>query len=222
MTTETKISTKAFTYSLAILMASLLLTFAVSLRGSPVVVEMRLENLPMEINDMNATVDSFPDYVNKALNADKDLYRHYRAANGSQIDLYIGYYGTAKGGRTGHDPLFCMPSQGWALIDSHDIKLKSDYYPEGVSVKYLLATKDNLSMITIYWYQSSGTKVLSNGIEQNLQRFLGLVIHNRSDGAFVRITLLSDRDNARTSMLTALAFSEQILNLLPNYWPLEN
>jgi EpsI family protein len=221
LTNNCKISNKSFVVSLATLLVTLCLTVAISMRGKPSVVETNLEKLPMEINGLQGVDDSFPESVYKELNADVNVYRHYRSNDGGQVDLYIGYYGTTKGGRTYHEPLLCMPSQGWMLIDSHEIKLKTKDYPDGVSVSYLLATKDNLCMTTIYWYQSAGSKVLSNGIELNIQRFLGLLIHNRSDGAFVRVTLLSDRDKVGSSETTSKAFAENLLNILANYWPKE-
>jgi|WetSurMetagenome_2_1015567.scaffolds.fasta_scaffold223023_2 EpsI family protein len=222
LTNNCKILNKSFVVSLATLLVTLCLTVAISMRGKPSVVETNLENIPMEISGMHGVDDSFSESVNEMLNADINVYRHYSAKNISQMDLYIGYYGTAKGGRTRqHDPLICMPSQGWTLSESHEIKLKSKDYPDGVSVNYLLSTKDDLSLTTIYWYQSAGSKVLATGIKQNIQRFLGLVTHNKNDGAFVRITTLCGTEEAKAAMYRAMSFSEEIMDILPNYWPVE-
>jgi len=206
---------------MSVLVLTLVLTLVISTRGKPVVVETNLENLPMEISGMHGVNDSFSESVYKELNADKHVYRHYRSNDGRQIDLYIGYYGTAKGGRTAHNPIGCLPSQGWGLQESREIPLKSSYYPEGVPVNYLLSTKDDSSITAIYWYQSSGTKVLSNGIKQNIERFFGMVFRNRNDGAFVRVTLSAGINDADAARKRVESFSEQILTLLPNYWPVE-
>lgn len=221
MTINVKISNTPFVISLVVLIVTLSITVAITMRGKPAVVATNLENLPKEINGMQGIDDSFPESVYKELNADKHVYRHYCSGDGRRVDLYIGYYGTAKGGRTGHNPIGCLPGQGWGLLESQDIALKSNYYPDGVPVNYLLSTKGDLCITTIYWYQTDLTKVLSNGIKQNIQRFLGMVFHNRNDGAFVRITLLSDREDAESAKTIATSFSEQILNILPNYWPIE-
>lgn len=202
-------------------LVTLCLTVAISFRGKPAVVETNLEKLPLEISGMQGVDDSFSESVYKELNADKNVYRHYRSRDGKQLDLYIGYYGTAKGGRTGHNPIGCLPSQGWGLQESREIKLKSGYYPDGVPVNYLLSVKGDSCMTTINWYQSDGTKVFSNGIRQNIHRFLGMIFRNRNDGAFVRITVLSDKDDSSAAKAVATYFSERILNLLPNYWPVE-
>jgi EpsI family protein len=216
-----KISSRTFLIAVSVLALTLVLTLLISTRGLPRVGETNLEKLPMEINGMQGVDDSFPESVYNVLNADKNVYRHYRSPDGRQVDLYIGYYGTAKGGRTAHNPIGCLPSQGWGLQESREIRLKCAYYPDGVPVNYLLSTKGDSSITTIYWYQSTGTKVLSNGIIQNIQRFKDKVFRNRNDGAFVRVTLLSDRDDAGTARAFAATFSERILDLLPSYWPVE-
>jgi EpsI family protein len=217
----TDISNKSLMISICLLTFTFVFSLLISLRGKPVVVQTNLEKLPMVINGMHGTEDSFSDAVYKELNADKNIYRHYHSADGKQVDLYIGYYGTAKGGRTGHNPGACLPSQGWGGINLGQVILKSNYYPEGVPVACLISTKDDFVLTTISWYQSDGNKVLSNGLTQNIQRFMGMIFHNRNDGAFVRITYLSNQDDVAAAKVIAQTFAEQILHLLPNYWPVE-
>jgi EpsI family protein len=188
----------------------------------PVVVQTNLEKLPMVINGMQGMDDSFSDAVYKELSADKHIYRHYRSVDGKQVDLYIGYYGTAKGGRTGHNPMACLPSQGWGLTEAREIILKSRDYPDGVPVRYLLSSKGDTTLTTICWYQSDARKVLSNGIKQNIESFLGRVFRNRNDGAYVQITVLSDQGETEVAKGIAKSFSEHLLDLLPQYWPVEN
>lgn len=221
MQTINKPSNKSFVITLMLLLVSLCLTIAISVRGKPVVVETNLEKLPETINGMQGVDDSFSESVYKELNADKNIYRHYRSHNGRQVDLYIGYYGTIKGGRTAHNPIGCLPSQGWGLQECKEIKLKSATYPGGIPVNYLVSTKGDSIITTIYWYQSGGTKVMSNGIRQNIQRFRDMIFNNKNDGAFIRVTVISDKEDAVAASKLAESFSEQILNLLPNYWPVE-
>ena len=97
-------SNKSFSVSLILFLVTISLVVAISRRGVPVVVKTNLENLPMEIDGYNAIESYLPDPIHKKLNPDRYLSRYYRGNNGKQVDLYIGYYGTAKGGRTGHNP----------------------------------------------------------------------------------------------------------------------
>jgi len=116
-------SNKSFYISLILLLTTITGAFLISRRGDPVVVATNLENLPMEIAGFKATEDFFSEAVYKELNADKHVYRHYRSEDGRQVDLYIGYYGTAKGGRTPHNPYACLPGAGWGIIEAHKVQL---------------------------------------------------------------------------------------------------
>jgi EpsI family protein len=190
-------------------------------RGTPAVIRTNLENLPMEIVGYSATDDVFDDSVYQTLNADKHIYRHYRSKDGFIIDLYIGYYGTAKGGRTPHNPYACLPGAGWGIVDDRKVKLKSIKPGMYETVNNITSRKGVVYNVVYHWYQSDRDKILSSGIEQNIQRFKGHIFYNRNDGAFVRvssITTIEDLDNANTRVRN---FSEEILNILPRYWPVE-
>lgn len=212
---------KSFTVSLTILLITIVLVALIARRGEPVVVQTNLENIPMEIAGYRAVEDSFPYYVYEALNADKHIYRHYRSAVGREIDLYIGYYGTAKGGRTGHNPHACLSGGGWAILKAQMISVAPNYYPGGVDLNYILARKGDTFACLIHWYQSAGYKVLSSGFEQNIERFKGKILHNRNDGAFVEVYSLTTENGIEEAKLMIKNFAEKLLNLIPNYWPVE-
>ena len=214
-------SKKSFTISLAVLLVTIGLVASIAKRGSPVVVQTNLEKIPMNIAGYDATEDAFPDYVYEALNADKHIYRHYRGVDGREIDLYIGYYGTAKGGRTGHNPHGCLPGAGWVILKAHKIRVIPSYYPNGVDLNYILTRKGDEFICLMHWYQSAGKKVLSTGFEQNIERFKGRILHNRNDGAFIEVYTLTTENEIEEAKLLVKNFSEKLLDLLPDYWPVE-
>ena len=220
-------SNKSFILSLIILLATIASVAAIASRGQPVVVATNLENLPMEIAGYKATEDFFPESVYKELNADTHVYRHYRSGDGRQVDLYIGYYGTAKGGRTGHNPYACLPGAGWGIVEARKVQLAAHslpltkYYPNGVYVNYVLARKGDAYETVLHWYQSAGNKLLATGIQQNIRRFIGRLFHNRNDGAFVRVSALSGKGQIEEVQPLVKSFAQDVLELLPKYWPLE-
>ncbi|KJS03133.1 MAG: EpsI family protein [Desulfobulbaceae bacterium BRH_c16a] len=187
----------------------------------PVVVQTNLEKLPMVIENYTATEDFFSEAIYKELNADKHVYRHYKSLNGDLVNLYIGYYGTAKGGRTGHNPYACLPGQGSAIVDTDVVYLKQTATGKSVPVNYVLSRKDGADTILLHWYQVAGDKVVSTGLMQNIKRFTGRILHNRNDGAFVQVTASSVEGNVQKTREKAVEFAERILNLLPGYWPEE-
>ena len=212
---------KSFTVSLTILLITIVLVALIARRGEPVVVQTNLENIPMSIAGYVGTEDAFPDYVYEALNADKHIYRHYRDNDGREIDLYIGYYGTAKGGRTGHNPHGCLPGAGWVILNVQKMRVAPSYYPEGVDLNYILARKGDTFVCMIHWYQSAGEKVFSTGFQQNIERFKGKILYNRNDGAFIEVYTLTTENGIEEAKYLARNFAEKLLNLIPNYWPVE-
>jgi len=214
------ISGKAFYAATAGMLVTLALVGFVSVRPEPVVIRTNLENLPMEIGEYRGTEDSFPESVYRELNADKHLYRHYRSSDGSQVDLYIGYYGTAKGGRTGHNPYACLPGAGWAIVDTGKVKTGDQDQDSEAEVNYVQARRDGVNTVMLHWYQRK-TTVMSTGIRQNIERFWGHLIHNRSDGAFVQVTTQASDDQVPDAGMRVQKFAGEILETLPRYWPIE-
>jgi EpsI family protein len=210
---------KPFLFSITILLSTILLVFIISQRGEPIVTTTNLENIPYKIGKYEGTDDFFDQSVYTELNADFHLYRHYRSPDGNQIDLYIGYYGTAKGGRTGHNPYACLPGAGWGIIKNDVVSLV--YNNRKFEVHMVIAQMGNTYNTILHWYQSDKNKVLLNGIQQNIQRLIGRILYNRNDGAFVRVSILSQHDGLSLANKDAKLFAEKMLTILPNYWPEE-
>jgi EpsI family protein len=202
-----------------VLTAGLILT--VANRGVPMVLHTNLENLPMEIAGFTGREDSFAPGVYVVLQADLHLYRHYRSPEGKSLSLYIGYYGTAKGGRTGHNPYACLPGSGWGIVETGTVEVHPSYYPQGIKVNYVVASKDGVSNVMLHWYQTAGTRVLTTGLQQNIQRFKGRVLHNRNDGAYVQVNTLALESEIPMARGMARDFVKEVLELLPEYWPAE-
>jgi EpsI family protein len=201
--------------------ATLAIVTAISARGVPAVIATNIERIPASIGEYSGTEDRFDQSVYDELDADRHIYRHYRSPGGNQVDFYMGYYGTAKGGRTPHNPYSCLPGSGWGIVKTGQVQMTPSYLGKPVKVNYILAQKGNVAESVIHWYQSAGTKVLSNGLEQNLHRFIGRAFFNRNDGAFIRISTTTSIENIDEADIRVLAFARQIIELLPQYWPEE-
>lgn len=215
------ISNKTYGICLVSLFATLVIVGLLSIRPRPVVARTNLEYLPKEIAGYKGVDDAFPESVNRELNADKQLYRHYRSSNGSQLDLYIGYYGTVKGGRTGHNPYACLPGAGWAIVDSRKIGISQSNNTSDTELNYIQARRNGVNTVMLHWYQTAGATVLSTGMQQNIDRFLSRLIRNRNDGAFIQITTQVPDERVEDARRRAQDFAELVLQLLPGYWPVE-
>jgi EpsI family protein len=210
-----------FKSTLAILVVALGLVLGVSSRGVPVVLHTNLEKLPLQIAGFQGREDSFSKEIYDVLQSDLNVYRHYRSPQGKELSLYIGYYGTAKGGRTGHNPYACLPGAGWGIVESGEVEVRPSYQPQGVRVNYVVSSKDGVNNVMLHWYQSTGTRVLATGLQQNIQRFRGRVFLNRDDGAFVQVSTLVGDQGIPTAREMVQGFAREVLELLPAYWPVE-
>jgi hypothetical protein len=119
----------------------MVLSVLASTRRAFLAIETNLEKLQMEKKGMHGVDDSFSGSVYNVLKIDLNLYRQYHSDYGRQKDLCIGFYDTTKIGKTAHTPIGCLPSQGWDLQESREIKLKSPYCPDAVSANHLLSKK---------------------------------------------------------------------------------
>ncbi len=214
------ISNNAYAISLASLCATLVMIGVLSIRPTPVVARTNIEYLPREISGYSGLDDTFPDSVNRELNADKQLYRHYRSGAG-QIDLYIGYYGTAKGGRTGHNPYACLPGAGWAVVDARKKIITLPGTQAKTELNYVQAHRNGSNTVMVHWYQTAGTTVVASGMQQNIEKFWRRLLHNRNDGAFVQITMQVPDELVANAEVKVADFAGSVLQHLPTYWPIE-
>lgn len=208
---------KSFVISAILLAITAIIAGLINLRGNPVIVATNIDNLPRNILDYSAIENSFSKAVYDELNADIHVYRNYRAINKSQIDLYIGYYGTEKGGRTPHNPNACFSSAGWAIIKAKRFSLRQIEK----NVNLLILKKGDIINIVFHWYQSEKDKILATGIQQNFQRLIGKILHNRNDGAFVRVSCYASGENYQKEITELEIFTEKLIHILSNYWPEE-
>jgi len=212
---------KSFVLAAVLLSLTLLGVVKIATRGVPVVLHTNLENLPLQIAEYQGKEDSFSKEVYDELKADRHVYRHYQSPQGRQVDLYIGYYGRAKGGRTGHNPFGCLPGAGWGIVENGTIVVKPSYYPQGIQLNYIVSRKGDVYNCMLYWYQSARTKILTTGLEQNLLRYKGRIFHNRNDGAYVQVSSLAGEQDVPLTRERLMAFALETLEMLPGYWPEE-
>lgn len=210
-----------FIISLSLLISSMIVIFTVSQRGVPKVVRTNIEQMPMNILGRTAVEDFFSKEVYEELNADKHIYRHYFGPEDESIDLYIGYYGTAKGGRTPHNPYACLPSQGWAIMETGTLIMRASYTPEKISLNYIISKNQNITRYMIHWYQSSKSKVLDSGFKRNIHRFVSKIVHNKNDGAYVQVSTTIGNTTEKKVPQFLKEFANEIVKLLPEYWPEE-
>lgn len=205
----------------------MLLTFVtvqkVDIADRVVIQALNLDHFPAQIDDYASVEDiTMQDSVIKELDTDAFIYREYENDKSQKIILYIGYYGTKKGGRTGHNPYGCYPGGGWSIIEDSNVSLPIIIKGKKreVTLNSLLVKKGSYNELVYFWYQSSGDEVLSSGIGMNIHRFKSRLFYHRNDGAFVRVSTPVGNNLAETEKRIK-TFIQNLIPMLEQYWPVE-
>lgn len=195
----------------------------------------RLAEIPLQIEGYTGGDVVVDTAYEEALDADDSIFREYlkpteaapfeesKATLGqgrqlSRITLYVGYWGTKKGGRTGHNPYACYPSAGWAILEKTDLSLSVG--GDSPRVPMLLIAKGGEYQLVAFWYQDKGV-LLSTGIRQNIARFANRIRYGKDEGAFVRISIVLRGKGLSPEVEELRAFASALASLLPRYWPQE-
>ena len=207
----------SFIISVSLLVIAGTIAFPIAWGSDVVVAKVNLDHLPRQILGFEGRDDRFDESVYRVLNADYHVLREYRSDAHPAVWLYIGYYGTAKGGRPSHVPQGCYTGQGFSIVEWTKIP-----GPGGVAgqLNKMHVKRGNEHQLVLFWHQSRDT-VLADGIEQNLHRLKNRLLYNRDDGAFVRLSTSMSPDNEAEALARLQDFAGELLRLLPAYWPEE-
>ncbi len=202
----------------AVLVAVGALAWALTLRGAPVVDASALATLPREIDGWRSEDLPIDSVVENALRADFNLQRAYRSSEGGVVWLYLGYYGTGRGGRPEHTPRGCYTGAGWGIPESRVVRAD----PQGeLAMNEYVVERDRERRLVLFWYRSHRRTGMLGGIDQNLDRLAGRLLEGRADGALIRLStpLRSGETEAARSRL--LSFALSLDPLIGERWPTE-
>jgi EpsI family protein len=210
-----------FWISLLLITATFALVKTMHIGTDVVVWKKNLDKIPYTIGGMQGLDNPLEASVVKELDTDVYIYRNYISRDGGVINLYIGYYGTNKGGRSAHNPEGCYPGSGWAIMNESKVTLAVENGgKKNISLNTLQVNMGEAKQLVYHWYQTEGGVVVVNGFQQNQNRFINRLIHDRGDGAFIRVS--KDINNNYPETKEDIEnFIRQLFPLLINYWPEE-
>jgi EpsI family protein len=157
--------------------------------------------------------------VESMLRADANLQRIYTDATGEKVSLYVGYYGTERGGRPEHTPEVCYRSQGWDVLERRVLDVPE---ASGLRVKdYLVESRAGRRDLVVFWFRSHRRSGLLGGLDQSLDRLLGRLLDGRADGSLVRISTPVRPGEETAARGTLLDFARAVDVQLGAHWPAE-
>jgi EpsI family protein len=175
----------------------------------------RLGALPLEIGAWRGEGIPLEATVERILRADFNLQRAYlRPGQPEPVWLYVGYYGTERGGRPEHTPHQCYPSAGWQIESERVLEQGPLRGNEWV------VAQDGERQLVLFWYQSARRAGMRDNLELSADHLAGRLREGRADGALVRLStpLHPDEAAARERLVE---FARALDPLLAERWPNE-
>ena len=177
-----------------------------------------LATLPYDIQSRSGHDVVVDAKVREILQADFHVQRTYLEEGEPPIWLYIGYYGTERGGYTPHTPDACYPAAGWTIDEAARTTraLLGD-----LRVNEIQVTSAGDRRLVQYWYRSHRATGILGATSQALDRVIGRLLHSRADGGFIRVSTPMEDADVESARQRLEAFANELDSLLANHWPAE-
>lgn len=204
-------------FVVALLLAVGALSWRLQLRESLEVDTSALVALPYQIADWRGRDIPVEDEVSEMLDATLNVQRAYTAPAGGLVWLYVGYYGTERGGRPEHTPWVCYPTAGWEIVRAEEIRVRGQ--PDH-PVNELLVEQRGERRLVHFYYRSMRRTGLLGGTDQLLDHLVSRLLTGRADGALVRLSTIVDGDEfvARARLED---LGRHVDGLFQHHWPRE-
>lgn len=179
----------------------------------------RLDGIPFEIGAWEGSPIPVEDTVETILDATYNVQREYLHPTGDVVWLYVGYYGTERGGTPGHTPRACYVSHGWEIVEADEVVRAPG---EGLRANEYLVELEGERRLVLFWFQSFRSRDLLSTMALRLDHVAGQLTAGRGDGALVRVStpiLGGDREAARARLL---GFAAELQAPLDSAWPTES
>jgi EpsI family protein len=196
------------------------LSWSLQLRAPLAVDAEPLVALPRSVDGWRAMDVPLEAGVESMLRADANVQRVYEHPSGEKVSLYVGYYGTDRGGRPEHTPEVCYRSQGWDVV-RRDVVDVPDARALRVN-EYLVESQRGFRHLVLFWFRSHRRSGLLGGLDQSVDRLLGRLLDGRADGALVRVSTPLRPGDEAIARGPLLAFARAIDAQLDAHWPAEH
>ena len=177
-----------------------------------------LADLPYTLASFRGVDSPVGDNVEQMLRADFNVMRAYVAPFGQVVHLYVGYYGTRRGGTPEHTPQACYTAHGWEIVNEG--RVVTDRNSGYGGVEYLVESHGQQQLV-LFWYRSYRATGLGSTLALNVDHVIGNLSQGRADGALVRLSTpltAIDRSAARHLLLS---FARALEPELAKVWPAE-
>ncbi len=131
--------------------------------------------------------------------------------------LYVGYYQNQRTGATYHSPKNCLPGAGWEFVESEHVAVPVFGGASSIIINKVLVQKGLDKQVILYWYQDRG-RIIASEYWAKLYLVWDAMTRNRTDGAFVRISVPVKQSNEQAFAL-GVEFLQAVFPLLTLHLP---
>jgi EpsI family protein len=200
------------------LLATGALAWSLQLQPALIVDPSALTTLPAKIDSYISQEIPIESTVESVLQADFNLQRVYFRGD-RLVWLYIGYYGTARGGRPEHTPRGCYTGAGWGIESTRTLSAAGE---SQLRVNEFVVAREGERRLVHFWYRSHRRTGILGGWSQNLDRFAGRILDNRADGALIRISTELEGEEVVMARGRLMSFASRLDPLIADRWPTES
>lgn len=151
--------------------------------------------------------------VIRALKLDDYVSRDYINGNRT-VNLYVGYYDSAKKVGAAHSPLVCFPGQGWVLSNKRAVSLRVN--DKEIRVATMIASRGDSKALVVYWFQAYD-RTFAGTFAQKLYEFW-CALSNRGEGnAFVRVIVNLHHKSEKQAFAVASSFIDAFYPVFLHY-----
>jgi EpsI family protein len=195
------------------------LAWWLSLRPVLAVDSRELAKLPSHVDSWKSVEIPLEEAVESMLRADFNLQRAYVHPLGDVIWLYVGYYGTSRGGRPEHLPTTCYRAHGWNIAAQRALEIDPRL---GLRANEYVVEREGQVRLVHFWYRSHRETGILSMLGLSVDHLFGRFLGRRADGALVRISTPLESPEGLVAARSKLAgFGAALDALLAARWPTE-
>ena len=177
-----------------------------------------LRELPPQVADWRAIDIPIEQDVADMLRADLNVQRAYVHPQGYVVYVYVGYYGTTRGGTPEHTPELCYPAQGWAILERDSIEIAG---ADGFAAREFVVEKEGDRRLVHFWYRTADATGIRSTAALRWKHFWARLAAGRGDGALVRLDTPIEGDDVAGARLKLLPMDRAIESAVSEVWPTE-
>ncbi len=180
---------KAWRFYLLFILLGVAAVYVYTRSEADVPINQPLASFPHRSGDWKMTGQArFDERVLAVLLPTDYLSRTYEDSQGRRLSLYIGFHNGGPESGPIHSPKQCLPGSGWNRLSEKVRHVTVN----GVDVPYVSAIyqKDTEKQLFLYWFQVRD-QILTNEYALKLAMVKDLVLSNRRDSAFIRLSVMA-------------------------------